>query len=199
VRIGNLSYADTVSPDASSELTSDHDALGLTHIDGGGTARMVDVSGKPWTRRRALAGCRVVIGPPIVRDPDGDAGDDGDAVRDPRAASALLREVFAVARIAGVQAAKDTASLVPLCHLLPGLVVDVRITLGSNGIAVEGEAVTTGPTGVEMEALTACAFAALNVVSGLRRTHPETSIEDLALWEKSGGRSGSWERVVGSR
>ena len=103
--------------------------------------------------------------------------------------------MFATARIAGVQAAKKTASLVPLCHLVPGSGVDVRIAIGSAGIAIESEAETTGPTGVEMEALTACAFAALSVVSMLRDTHPGMSIEDLALWKKSGGRSGSWVRL----
>jgi cyclic pyranopterin monophosphate synthase len=167
----------------------------LTHIDGGGKARMVDVSGKPWTRRRAVARCRVAIGP--------SPGDRNRGVAEPRgpAMSRLshppgsLRDVFAAARIAGVQAAKETAGLVPLCHALPGSSVEVRITLTSDGIAIEGEATTTGPTGVEMEALTACAFAALCVVSLLRGTSPQVSIEDLALWEKSGGRSGSWARV----
>ncbi len=68
------------------------------------------------------------------------------------------------------------------------------MSLLSDGVGIEGEVTTTGPTGVEMEALTACAFAALSVVSAFQATHPGISIEELTLWEKSGGRSGSWER-----
>jgi cyclic pyranopterin monophosphate synthase len=173
-------------PNGSPELEFDHEPPGLTHIDGAGKARMVDVSGKAWTRRRALARCRVAMDSWII-------GEGGDAESE-LPPSTSLKEVFATARFAGVQAAKGTASLVPLCHFLPGSGVDVRITIGSSGIAIESEAETTGPTGVEMEALTACAFAALSVVSMLRETHPELSIDDLALWEKSGGRSGCWER-----
>jgi cyclic pyranopterin phosphate synthase len=150
---------------------------------------MVDVTSKPWTRRRALARCRVELGTPstggVGHVPSSGAPSEVDA----------LSRMFATARIAGIQAAKKTAGLVPLCHSLLLSGIEVRIALSPDGIGIEGEVTTTGPTGAEMEALTACVFAALSVVAQLGETHPDVSIEELALWEKSGGRSGSWERM----
>jgi cyclic pyranopterin phosphate synthase len=133
---------------------------------------MVDVTAKAWTRRRAVARCRV------VGDPD-------------PAPAELLEE----ARIAGVQAAKQTAQLVPLCHPLPGVDVRVACWRRAGAIEVESRAEVTGPTGVEMEALTACAVAGLTIVAGLGAATPGVSMEDLTLWEKSGGRSGTWVRT----
>jgi cyclic pyranopterin phosphate synthase len=176
-----------VPSETSSDLGFEGQTRGLTHIDSIGNAHMVDVTAKPWTRRRAVARCRVTIGPSTVRR-------SGDPVPELPIAFGALSEVFAPAKIAGIQAAKDTAGLVPLCHLLPGLGIEVRIALLPDGIGIESVATTTGPTGVEMEALTACAFAALSVVSLLQDTHSCISIDELELWEKSGGRSGSWER-----
>lgn len=99
------------------------------------------------------------------------------------------------ARLAGIQAAKQTAGLIPLCHPLTVSHVDVRLSLALGGVDIESVAETTGPTGVEMEALTACAVAALTVVSALGPAHADVSIQELTLWEKSGGRSGTWLRT----
>jgi molybdenum cofactor biosynthesis protein MoaC len=177
-----------VSPEGSARTEFGAEGDRLTHTDGLGKARMVDVTGKPWTRRRAVARCRVLIGEPtmirLCENPS----------LEMPTSSGTLADVLATARIAGIQAAKDTAGLVPLCHSLSLSGIEVRLSLLSDGIGIEGEATTTGPTGVEMEALTACAFAALSAVSALRAAQPEISIEELSLWEKSGGRSGSWER-----
>src|SRR5579864_8483484 len=148
---------------------------------------MVDVTSKPWTRRRALARCRVTLGPSDVQ-PSG---------RDPDTASispSALGQVFATARIAGINAAKKTSALVPLCHSLPLSGIELRLALLPDGVGIESEVTTTGPTGVEMEALTACVFAALNVVAQLGETRSDVSIEDLTVWEKSGGKSGHWKR-----
>jgi cyclic pyranopterin phosphate synthase len=107
-----------------------------------------------------------------------------------------LGALFATARVAGVQASKKTAGLIPLCHPLTGSGVDVRIVAVPEGMSIEAEATTIGPTGVEMEALTACAFAALSALSLLRDSDQRVSIDDLMLWEKSGGRSGAWTRAT---
>jgi cyclic pyranopterin phosphate synthase len=176
------------------------DQGGLTHIDASGRARMVDVSRKPWTRRRAVARCSVVLGGP-PGDPLGDARSDarasGDAeVADP--ARRPLSEVLDEARLAGIQAAKLTPQLIPLCHVLTSATVSVAISVTAGAIEVESQAEVVGPTGVEMEALTACAYAGLALIAALRRFHPEATLEDLTLWEKSGGRSGSWIRTGAS-
>jgi cyclic pyranopterin phosphate synthase len=101
------------------------------------------------------------------------------------------------ARVAGIMAAKSTPTLVPLCHplLLDGFVVDVAVL--SDGFAVRALTSVADRTGVEMEALTACAAAALVLVQALLVVDPEASVEDLTLWHKSGGRSGVWERPTG--
>ena len=148
---------------------------------------MVDVTSKPWTRRRALARCRVTLGP---RDVQPAGGDPYTASVSPGA----LSQVFAAARIAGIYAAKKTPGLVPLCHSLPLSGIELRLALLPDGVGIESEVTTTGPTGVEMEALTACVFAALTVVAQLGKTASDVSIDDLAVWEKSGGKSGHWKR-----
>ena len=151
----------------------------LTHIDDHGRARMVDVMGKALTRRVALARCAVVTG--------------ADATKVLTEASDGLNVVEG-ARFAGMQAAKQTASLIPLCHpiLIDGVRVDVTVDVHRIEISAVTEIVER--TGVEMEALTACAVAALTLVTALLEVDPEASVEELTLWHKSGGRSGNWER-----
>jgi cyclic pyranopterin phosphate synthase len=161
----------------------------LTHIDAAGRARMVDVTSKPWTRRKAVARCRVVLGPPA---PSPDAG--GAATNETRHVASWI-EVFDAARMTGVQAAKQTSRLIPLCHSLTGCDVRVTVSLVKDAVNIEAEAEVVGPTGVEMEALTACALSALSVVSALSHQFPDAFVDDLTLWEKSGGRSGTWVRA----
>jgi cyclic pyranopterin phosphate synthase len=98
------------------------------------------------------------------------------------------------ARFAGIQAAKQTSSLIPLCHPIRIDGVRVDVTLGVHRIEISAVAEIVERTGVEMEALTACAFAALTLVGALMEVDPEASLEELTLWHKSGGRSGDWER-----
>jgi cyclic pyranopterin monophosphate synthase len=150
---------------------------GLTHIDERGRARMVDVTDKPLTRRVAVARCSVVTEVDTSR-----ATGDGDV------------DIVEAARFAGILAAKQTASLIPLCHpiRIDGVRVDVVVRHHRFEVSAVTEIVER--TGVEMEALTACAVAALTLVKALADLDPTASIEDLTLWHKSGGRSGDWER-----
>lgn len=177
---------------------------GLTHIDATGRARMVDVTSKPWTRRRALARCRVDVGEPTMRKLS-TAGDIPPTIRDPstRATTGVRgatpesigwAEVLGGARLAGIQAAKQTPTLIPLCHPLTVSSVEVRLSLGRDCVHIEGVAEVIGPTGVEMEALSACSVAALTVAAAVHPIAPTVAINDLGLWEKSGGRSGTWRR-----
>jgi cyclic pyranopterin monophosphate synthase len=140
---------------------------------------MVDVMDKPLTRRVALAKC-VVVTSADARKVLGEAPDGLEAVQG--------------ARFAGMQAAKQTSSLIPLCHpiLIDRVAVDVVVEAHRIEISAVTEIVER--TGVEMEALTACAVAALTVITALISVDPEASIEELTLWHKSGGRSGNWER-----
>jgi cyclic pyranopterin phosphate synthase len=153
----------------------------LTHVDEHGKAHMVDVTGKAETRRIAEARCTVHS-----------VADVAQLLADPAEGSELL----ASARFAGMMAAKRTAVLIPLCHpiRLDGIDVDVRPM--SHGFAVVAVAAIIDKTGVEMEALTACTAAALVLVQALQDMDPAVSIDDLTLWHKSGGRSGTWERDV---
>ena len=150
----------------------------LTHLDERGQARMVDVGAKPSTERRAVARALVRVSPQtaaLVERGDAPKGD-----------------VLSVARIAGIQAAKRTAELIPLCHTLAltFLGVEGRIDAASGAIELEAEARTTGPTGVEMEAMTAAAVAALTVYDMVKGVERRATIETVALLAKSGGRSG---------
>jgi cyclic pyranopterin phosphate synthase len=151
----------------------------LTHIDEHGRARMVDVTAKALTRRVALAKCVVLT-----------RGDANDALRD---ASGGL-DVVEAARFAGIQAAKQTASLIPLCHPIRIDRVDVDVTVDGSRVEISAVTEIVERTGVEMEALTACSVAALTMVTALMGRDPDVSIEELTLWHKSGGRSGDWER-----
>lgn len=154
----------------------------LTHVDEHGQARMVDVSDKPATERRALA--RAVV---RVSRKTAQAVEAGDAPKG---------DVFGVARVAGIQAAKRTAELIPLCHPLPLSFVGVEAAADPEAgtISLTAEARTTGPTGVEMEALTAAAVAALTVYDMVKGIERGATIEEVVLLEKAGGRSGQWRR-----
>jgi len=102
-----------------------------------------------------------------------------------------------VARVAGIQAAKRTSELIPLCHPLPLSSVVVELVVGEGAVDIEAVVETVDRTGVEMEALTACSVAALTVVDMCKSLDRSMSIGPVALWEKDGGRSGSWRRSVG--
>jgi cyclic pyranopterin phosphate synthase len=154
----------------------------LTHLDQAGRARMVDVGDKPATDRRAVARAVVRLSPKAA-----EAVLAGDAPKG---------DVLGVARIAGIQAAKRTSELIPLCHPLALSFVGVEATIdASEGeVTITAEARSTGPTGVEMEALTAAAVAALTVYDMVKGIERSAEISQLALIEKSGGRSGKWRR-----
>ena len=155
---------------------------GLSHLDPLGGARMVDVSPKEPTHRRALARCRVTMLPETTAKVANNAITKGD--------------VLATARVAGIQAAKRTADLVPMCHPLLVGSVHVDFTIGDDFVEVEAKVETVDRTGVEMEAMTACAVAALTVYDMCKTIDRTMSVGDLKLWEKSGGSSGAWKRSV---
>jgi cyclic pyranopterin phosphate synthase len=157
---------------------SDH---GLTHLDPLGRARMVDVTPKDPTHRRAVARGRVHM--------------------DAETASLVARgaiakgDVLAVARIAGIQAAKRTPDLIPLCHpLLVGSVL-VNFRIEDDYIEVEAQVETVDRTGVEMEALTACSVACLSIYDMCKSVDRSMVMGEIALWEKTGGRSGPYRRI----
>ena len=159
----------------------------LTHLDGEGRARMVDVAGKPDSDRRAVARARVLV--------------------TPETAEVLARgeapkgDVLGVARIAGIQAAKHTAELIPLCHPLALSFVGVEGSIDTEQGSIEllAEARTTGPTGVEMEALTAASVAALTVYDMVKGIERGARIAEVELVAKSGGRSGAWTRAAAAQ
>src|SRR5271169_1526061 len=150
----------------------------LTRLDPLGGVRMVDVSPKEPTHRRALARCRVRMLPETT---------------DKVANNAITKgDVLAAARIAGIQAAKRTSDLVPMCH--PVLVgsVAVNFSIGDDYVEVEAHVETVDRTGVEMEAMTACVVAALTVYDMCKSSDRAMSVGELALWEKTGGSTGHW-------
>ena len=155
---------------------------GLTHLDPLGKARMVDVTPKEATHRRAVARARVYMKPETSAMVASNAVSKGD--------------VLAVARVAGIQASKRAADLIPLCHPLLVGSVSVNFTFDDHDryIEVEAQVETVDRTGVEMEAMTACAVAALTVYDMCKSTDRSMTIGDIALWEKTGGRSGMWRR-----
>lgn len=155
----------------------------LTHIDESGSARMVDVGEKEATARRAVAEARLRMSPETA-----EAIENRDAPKG---------DVIATARIAGIQAAKRAGELIPLAHPLPLTHVDVEVrVLAADGIVeIIAEAKTVGRTGVEMEAMTACAIAALTVYDMTKGIERGVAIERIELREKSGGRSGDWHRA----
>lgn len=150
----------------------------LSHYDSSGSARMVDVSDKPDTRRVAKAHAFVRLRPEVLRElPQNPKGDP-----------------LEVARIAGIMAAKKTSELIPMCHPLMLSKVDVQAAVEAGGVRLIATAVTTAPTGVEMEALTAAAVAALTLYDMTKALDHGIEIQDLYLLEKSGGKSGDYRR-----
>ena len=153
---------------------------GLTHVDEAGEVHMVDVGEKEVTDRRAEAEGFVALPPDLVaRFFSGDLPK-GDAA--------------AVARVAGIQGAKKTPDLIPLCHPIPLTGVEVTLEPDSHGIRITASVSTTGQTGVEMEAMTAVATAALCVYDMVKGVERDVTIESVRLVEKAGGRSGTWTR-----
>jgi cyclic pyranopterin monophosphate synthase len=152
----------------------------LPHLDDAGRARMVDVGDKQVTDRRAVARAAVRMSVETL-----EAVRRGDAPKG---------DVIGTARIAGIQAAKRTAELVPLCHPLPLSFVDVSAELADGAVVLTAEARTSAQTGVEMEAMTAVAVAALTVYDMVKGLERGVEIAEVALLEKSGGRSGQWRR-----
>jgi len=151
----------------------------FTHLDGHGHAHMVDVTAKPATFRRAVARCWLagLADPAALLTADGRFG-----------------EVLEEARIAGIMGGGRTSSLVPLCHPIGLTALDVGFATQDGRLHVTAVAETVGQTGVEMEALTACAMAALAVIAALPVDPRAVSVDGLTLWHKTGGRSGTWER-----
>ena len=150
----------------------------LSHFDEAGAARMVDVSGKPATRREAEASVTVAMSDEAL----------GALPQNPKG------NALEVARIAGIQAAKRTAELIPMCHPLPLSFVDVRAEVVAGGIAIRATAATTAATGVEMEAMTAAAVAALTVYDMCKALDKGMVIRELKLERKTGGKSGDYAR-----
>ncbi|HWG06202.1 MAG TPA: cyclic pyranopterin monophosphate synthase MoaC [Beijerinckiaceae bacterium] len=155
---------------------------GLTHLDAGGEARMVDVSAKEATERLAIAEGRVVMRPETL-----------DLVV---AGNAKKGDVLGAARIAGIMAAKRTHELIPLCHplLLTQVAVDLEPDPALPGIRVRARVKVAGQTGVEMEALTAVSIACLTIYDMVKAADRFMRIEGIGLVEKSGGKSGDWKR-----
>ncbi|MFN0101132.1 MAG: cyclic pyranopterin monophosphate synthase MoaC [Bryobacteraceae bacterium] len=151
----------------------------LSHYDERGDARMVDVSAKTPTRRSATAHAFVKISAAVlVKLPENPKGDP-----------------LAVARIAGIMAAKRTAEWIPMCHPLPLSHVGVDLRVEKDGVRITASVATVGPTGVEMEALTAASAAALTVYDMTKALDKSIEIQDIYLLEKTGGKSGDYRRA----
>jgi cyclic pyranopterin phosphate synthase len=152
----------------------------LSHYDSSGRASMVDVSEKKATKREAEASAHVIMSQAVLkalpRNPKGDP--------------------LEVARIAGIQAAKRTSELIPMCHPLPLTHIDVDIRLCENGVAITSRVTTTAETGVEMEALVAASVAALTVYDMCKALDKGIEIREVVLQKKSGGKSGGYRRTA---
>ncbi len=149
----------------------------LTHLDAQGSAHMVDVTAKPWTRRVAVARGRVTSSCAVAA-----------------VLAAAGTDVVAAARVAGVSAAKVAWDLIPLCHPIRLLGTEVAIDVSDHVVAIEAVTEVVAPTGVEMEALTACCVAGLVLVQALAPVDPAASLTGVELVRKEGGRSGTWVR-----
>jgi cyclic pyranopterin phosphate synthase len=151
----------------------------LSHYDGAGRARMVDVSDKARTRREAEASAFVLLSSAVLaalpRNPKGDP--------------------LEVARVAGIMAAKRTAELIPMCHPLPLTRIDVNLRLCENGVAITSKVTTTAETGVEMEAMVAASVSALTIYDMLKGADKGIEIREIVLDRKSGGKSGDYRRA----
>jgi cyclic pyranopterin phosphate synthase len=154
----------------------------LSHFGSSGQAAMVDISAKQSTRRTATASAFVELSESVLEalpaNPKGNP--------------------LEVARIAGIQAAKRTADLIPMCHPLPLTHIDVQAEIVAGGVRITATAATGGPTGVEMEALTAAAVAALTVYDMTKALDKSIVIRHIQLEAKSGGKSGDFKRIAGS-
>jgi cyclic pyranopterin monophosphate synthase len=153
---------------------------GLTHIDESGHARMVDVSGKDVTARQARATGRVLLS--------------AAAIAALRAGGVPKGDALAVARIAGIQGAKRTPDLVPLCHPIAVHSVTVDLTVADDAVLIEATVRTADRTGVEMEALTSVTVAALALIDMVKAIDPAAVISDVRVEEKTGGKTGTWRR-----
>jgi len=152
----------------------------LTHVDESGAARMVDVSGKDVTARTAVATGRVLVSARVVELLRGEGVPKGDAL--------------AVARIAGIMGAKQTPSLIPLCHPLAISSVTVDLAVADDAVEIRATVSTTDRTGVEMEALTAVSVAGLTVIDMVKAVDKGAVITDVRVESKTGGKSGDWTR-----
>jgi len=162
-------------------VNSSPGSRGLTHLDESGAARMVDVSAKDVTVRTATASGRVLVSPEVVRLLRGGGVPKGD--------------VLATARIAGIQGAKRTPELIPLCHPLAIHGVSVDLAVADDAVEIRAQVRTADRTGVEMEALTAVAVAALTVVDMVKAVDKGAVISDVRIDEKTGGKSGPYRRA----
>ncbi len=153
---------------------------GLTHLDDAGHARMVDVSSKDVTAREARASGRVLLSPAAIA-----------AIREGQVPKG---DALAVARIAGIQGAKRTPDLVPLCHPIAVHGVSVDLAVGDDAVAIEATVRTADRTGVEMEALTSVTVAALALIDMVKAIDPAAVISDVRVEEKTGGKTGTWRR-----
>jgi len=153
---------------------------GLTHVDESGHARMVDVSGKDVTARQARASGRVLLS--------------AAAIAALRAGEVPKGDALAVARIAGIQGAKRTPELVPLCHPIAVHAVTVDLTVADDAVLIEAAVRTADRTGVEMEALTSVTVAALALIDMVKAIDPAAVISDVRVEEKTGGKTGTWRR-----
>jgi cyclic pyranopterin phosphate synthase len=153
---------------------------GLTHLDESGHARMVDVSGKEVTAREARASGRVLLSAAALA-----------AIREGQVPKG---DALAVARIAGIQAAKRTPDLVPLCHPIAVHGVTVDLAVGDGAVTIEAVVRTADRTGVEMEALTSVTVAALALIDMVKAIDPAAVISDVRVEEKTGGKTGTWRR-----
>jgi cyclic pyranopterin phosphate synthase len=165
------------------EPTTRRDRRRLSHVDRHGRPRMVDVSAKPSTPRRAVAEALVRVSPETLSLVIDGAGPKGD--------------VLLVAELAGVQGAKRTADLIPLCHPIALTDIGLEITpdRAAGLLRIRASTATVGPTGVEMEAMTAASVAALTVYDMVKGVDRDAEIAGVRLLEKSGGRSGEWHRA----
>ena len=159
-------------------MKSSTSSTGFSHLDATGNARMVDVGAKPDSVREAVAVGRLTCDPATIRQLRAKALPKGD--------------VLTVAKIAGIQAAKATSTLIPLCHPLALTAVEIEFKVEPDGIVVKATARTTGKTGVEMEALTAVSVTALTLYDMCKAVDKGIVIEHVRLEEKTGGKSGDW-------
>ncbi len=151
---------------------------GLTHIDEAGAARMVDVGGKAVTAREAIASGRITMS--------------AEAAAAIGAGTAKKGDVLAVARVAGIMAAKRTSDIIPLCHPLPLTKVEIDLVVDETGVTATATASTEGKTGVEMEALTAATVTLLTIYDMAKAIDKTMVLTDIRVRAKSGGKSGNW-------